>query len=61
MSSVSTAAGADYVRYAAATKELWVSEPSREGIEIFTVDEDLETAPARSVSFPYPAEPRVSP
>ena len=50
MSSVSTAAGADYVRYAAATKELWVSEPSREGIEIFAVGEDLETAP-RQVGF----------
>ena len=30
--------GPDYVRYVAATKQLWVTEPDREAIEVFSID-----------------------
>jgi hypothetical protein len=36
LGSVALAAGPDYVRYVRATDEVWVTEPEREQIEIFT-------------------------
>lgn len=39
--------GPDYVRWVAATKELWVTEPDREAIEVFSV---ADTGPLKSVA-----------
>jgi hypothetical protein len=47
-SSASTAAGPDYLRYVAATDELWISEPGGEGIEVFALGKSLDDAPRRT-------------
>ncbi|WP_188537420.1 YncE family protein [Kocuria dechangensis] len=53
-SSVATGGGPDYLRYVAAEKELWISEPGVEGIEVFTLQDSLELAPRRSGFIPVP-------
>ena len=40
-------AGPDYVRFVAATRELWVTEPDAETIEIFALPEGERPAPER--------------
>lgn len=52
LSSASTAAPPDYVRYAPSTDEIWVSEPgaSPPGIEVFAL-RDEPTATPRRVAF----------
>jgi putative intracellular protease/amidase len=42
--SVPLAAGPDYVRYVAATREIWVTEPGKEQIEILALGPDGRTA-----------------
>jgi hypothetical protein len=42
------AAGPDYVRYVAATRELWVTEPAAERIEIFSLSDARPPAPAHA-------------
>jgi hypothetical protein len=41
-------AGPDYVRYVAATNEIWVSEPDAEQVEIFSLGADSSTAPVHA-------------
>jgi len=48
VSSVALASGPDYVRYVAATNELWVTEPSADQIEILTLDADPKVAPVHA-------------
>jgi DNA-binding beta-propeller fold protein YncE len=43
-------ASPDYVRFVAATKELWVSEPSAERIEILSLADDGTPTPSASVA-----------
>lgn len=54
LSSVSTSTGTDYLRYAASTGELWVSEPSKEGLEIFALGKAQDDAPRRVGFVPVP-------
>lgn len=53
-SSVPPSAPADYLRYVAAIKELWVSEPAKERIEIFALGETLDNAPQPTAFIPVP-------
>ncbi|MFD1210919.1 YncE family protein [Arthrobacter sp. GCM10027362] len=48
ISSAAVAAPSDYIRYVPATRELWVTEPAKEGIEIFALGKSLGEAPRRS-------------
>jgi DNA-binding beta-propeller fold protein YncE len=45
VSSVTLAASPDYVRYVAATGEVWVTEPAASQIEILSVSNDVPPAP----------------
>ena len=54
LSSVSTSAGTDYVRYAAPTGELLVSEPSRQGLEIFALGKAHGDTLQRAGFIPVP-------
>jgi DNA-binding beta-propeller fold protein YncE len=45
VSSVGLAASPDYVRYVAATSEVWVTEPSASQIEILSVSNDVPPTP----------------
>jgi hypothetical protein len=45
VASAPLAADPDYVRYVAATNELWVTEPDAEQIEIFRLPSDKSSAP----------------
>lgn len=42
------AASPDYVRYVAATHEIWVTEPDKDQIEIFRLSADGRTAPSHT-------------
>ncbi|MBT2597215.1 YncE family protein [Arthrobacter sp. ISL-72] len=53
-SSVPPSARPDYLRYVAATREVWVTEPAKGGIEIFAVGETLDNAPHRTDFIPVP-------
>jgi hypothetical protein len=57
LSSAPTSAPPDYVRYIDATDELWVTEPSRAGIEIFDVADDGTHAPRPAGFIPVPDGP----
>jgi len=48
VSSVALASGPDYVRFVAATNELWVTEPSADQVEILTVNADPTIAPVHA-------------
>ena len=54
LSSVSTLAGTDYVRYAASTSELLVSEPSKQLLEIFALGKAPGEAPRQVGFIPVP-------
>lgn len=54
------AGGPDYVRYVAATRELWVTEPGDARIEVFTLSQpgkDAPPAPAHAAFIPIPGGP----
>ena len=59
--SLTTAAPIDYVRYVAATRELWVTEPaaSPPGIEVFTLAEDPGATPRRAAFIAVPDGPEA--
>ncbi len=60
LSSASTSAAPDYVRYISTTGELWVTEPeaSPSGIEIFALEEGAAPPGLRQVAFiPVPEGP----
>jgi hypothetical protein len=42
------ASGPDYVRYVVATRELWVTEPGEDHIEVFTMSADKPPKPKRA-------------
>lgn len=48
VSSVALASSPDYVRFVAATNELWVTEPSADQVEILTLNTDPTIAPAQA-------------
>jgi len=52
LSSTQLGAGPDYVRYVAATDELWVSEPSAQQIEIFAIDAKVPFTPGARATIP---------
>jgi hypothetical protein len=56
VSSVTTAASGDYVRYVASTGELWVTQPdaSPPGIEIFTLPDGATPKPRRAAFIAVP-------
>ena len=50
-------ASPDYVRYVAATHEVWVTEPDKEGIEIFSLSEAEPPVPAHKAFLAIPGGP----
>jgi DNA-binding beta-propeller fold protein YncE len=51
------AGGPDYVRYVAATRELWVTEPDDERIEIFSLSKARPPAPTHAAFIPVRGGP----
>ena len=51
------AGGPDYVRYVAATRELWVTEPGDARIEVFTLSADKPPAPKHAAFIPIRGGP----
>jgi hypothetical protein len=47
----------DYVRYVAATNEVWVTEPDKDGIEIFSLSDAKPPVPARKTFLAIPGGP----
>jgi DNA-binding beta-propeller fold protein YncE len=47
----------DYVRYVALTNEVWVTEPDKDGIEIFSLSSARPPAPAQAAFLPVPGGP----
>jgi hypothetical protein len=45
------ASSPDYIRYVAATSEVWVIEPDREQIEVFTLPDGKASAPAHTAAI----------
>src|SRR2546423_2666411 len=58
LSAVRTSAPPDYVRYIDATGELWITEPSAAGIEIFALSDGptLVVGPVASITVPHGPE-----
>jgi DNA-binding beta-propeller fold protein YncE len=48
VSSIALASGPDYVRFVAATNEVWVTEPSADQVEILTLNRDPTVAPTQA-------------
>jgi DNA-binding beta-propeller fold protein YncE len=53
------AGGPDYVRFVAPTKEVWVTEPEKDRIEIFTLPANKKTAPVHSEFISIPGGPEA--
>ncbi len=49
--------GPDYVRWVEATREVWVTEPSREAIELFRLERGPAPSLVRAGRIPVPAGP----
>jgi DNA-binding beta-propeller fold protein YncE len=47
----------DYVRYVATTHEVWVTEPDKEGIEIFSLSDAAPPVPTRKAFLAVPGGP----
>jgi DNA-binding beta-propeller fold protein YncE len=47
----------DYVRYVPTTNEVWVTEPDKDGIEIFSLSNAKPPVPARAAFLPVPGGP----
>jgi DNA-binding beta-propeller fold protein YncE len=56
LSRVRLGGGPDYVRWVAPTREIWVTEPDAERIEVFRLPENA-TEPAAAGSIPIPGGP----
>lgn len=52
VASMALAAEPDYVRYVAATDELWVTEPSASQIEIVALAKDAHATPTQAAAIP---------
>jgi DNA-binding beta-propeller fold protein YncE len=52
VASMTLAAGPDYVRYVAATDEVWISEPSASQIEIVALAKDATATPSSAATIP---------
>ena len=57
VSETPLAAGPDYVRYVPSTREVWVTEPSAETIEIFSLSEATPPVPTLAGSITAPGGP----
>jgi len=51
------ASGPDYVRYVAATRELWVTQPGEDQIEVFTLSADKPPKPKHAAFIPIRGGP----
>src|SRR5207249_1780864 len=51
------ASGFDYVRFVEPVREVWLTEPDDERIEIFTVPSDARQAPEHAAYLPTPGGP----
>jgi hypothetical protein len=51
------AGGPDYVRYVAATRELWITQPDDARIEVFTLSADKPPAPKHATFIPIRGGP----
>ncbi len=49
--------GPDYVRYVASTREVWVTEPDKERIEIFTLSDATPPVPTHKAFLAVPGGP----
>lgn len=47
----------DYVRYVATTNEVWVTEPDKDGIEIFSLSSAMPPVPAHAAFLSVPGGP----
>ena len=54
---VSLAGAPDYVRYVAATRELWVTQPAQERIEMFALSSERPPTPKHLAFLPVPGGP----
>jgi hypothetical protein len=52
VASTALAAGPDYVRYVAPTREVWVTEPRAQRIEVFSLDRDITPVHVAFVQVP---------
>jgi hypothetical protein len=52
VASMTLASGPDYVRYVAATDEVWVSEPSASQIEVVALAKDATATPSSAATIP---------
>lgn len=57
--SAQLTAGPDYVRFVASTKEIWVTEPHTEQLEIFTFPASAGMPPVRSTSIEIKGGPEA--
>jgi hypothetical protein len=57
VASAALAAGPDYVRFVAATSEVWVTEPDADRIEVFSLPPTGVPTPAHAASIPVPGGP----
>lgn len=54
---VALASAPDYVRWVAPTRELWVTEPGKKRIEVFTLDKATPPVPSHSAFIEAPGGP----
>jgi DNA-binding beta-propeller fold protein YncE len=52
VASIALAASPDYVRYVAATNEVWISEPGAAQIEVLALAKDANAAPSHAAAIP---------
>jgi len=57
VATVATASTPGFVRYVASTKEVWVTEPDQQRIEVFTIGASETTAPAHAAFIPISGGP----
>jgi DNA-binding beta-propeller fold protein YncE len=57
VAGVPLAGSPDYVRYVAATNEVWVTEPDKDGIEIFSLSAATPPVPVHKVFLAIPGGP----
>jgi DNA-binding beta-propeller fold protein YncE len=55
--TVALASAPDYVRYVAPTRELWVTEPGKKRIEVFTLSKATPPVPAHAAFIDAPGGP----
>ncbi|HXU74618.1 MAG TPA: hypothetical protein VN947_35225 [Polyangia bacterium] len=57
VAEVPLASGPDYVRYVAPTREVWVTEPGKKRIEVFTLGKATPPVPAHAAFIDAPGGP----